>query len=567
MLLSLTIDNVVLIEHQVLELGPGFNVLTGETGAGKSMVVDALALVLGGRARPEIVRSGAREAEVAALFEIEAGSRVAAKLEAAGVPCDGELVVRRVVQAEGRSRAFLNGKLSTAAQLAELAPDLCDIASQHESVSLTDPSTHLEYLDAYGRLEGMRDRLGEKVAELAEIVREIDRVREAERGRAEREDFLAFQLREIEELDPSPGEEVELESERARLRHAEKLSNTTQGAADRLYEGEDAVCDQLARIVTDLDSASAIDPSLAPIARAVEGARSELADAARALSRYASGIESNPERLAEVDDRWFRLQKLLRKHGPTTTELLAHRDDLRRQLAELAGAYELRGELEIKRDACLSAVAAEARALSRKRRDTAAKLADAIGKELAGLGMGRARVVVDVSPVPAPQAGELPPVDGARLTATGIDRVEFLIAPNKGEDPRPLRRIASGGELSRALLALKRVLAEKGPAGLYVFDEVDAGVSGAIAEVIGRAIADVARHRQVLCITHLPQIAALADTHYVVDKTEAKGRTTSSVRRLSDAERIEEIARMIGGVRVGEAARRAAVELLSVKKA
>ena len=566
MLLSLTIDNVVLIEHQVLELRSGFNVLTGETGAGKSMVVDALALVLGGRARPEIVRGGAREAEVAALFEIEPGSRVAAKLDAAGVPCDGELVVRRVVQAEGRSRAFLNGKLSTAAQLADLGPDLCDIASQHESVSLTDPATHLEYLDAYGRLETMRDSLGEKVAELAEIVREIDRVREAERDRAEREDFLAFQLREIEELDPSVGEEAELESERARLRHAEKLSTATQGAADRLYEGEDAVCDQLARVSTDLDSAAAIDPSLAPLARAIEGARSELADAARALSRYAAGIESNPDRLSEVDDRWFRLQKLLRKHGPTTTELVAYRDELKRQVAQLAGAEQLRGELEAKREACLAAVAAEARTLSRKRRDAAARLADAIGRELAGLGMGRARVVVDVSPVPAPQAGELPPVDGARLTQSGIDRVEFLIAPNKGEDPRPLRRIASGGELSRALLALKRVLAEKGPAGLYVFDEVDAGVSGAIAEVIGRAIAEVARHRQVLCITHLPQIAALADGHYVVDKSESKGRTTSTVRKLSDAERVDEIARMIGGVRVGEAARRAAVELLGVKK-
>ncbi len=566
MLLSLTIDNVVLIEHQVLELGSGFNVLTGETGAGKSMVVDALALVLGGRARPEIVRGGTREAEVAALFEIEPGSRVSAKLEAAGVPCDGELVVRRVVQAEGRSRAFLNGKLSTASQLAELGPDLCDIASQHESVSLTDPATHLEYLDAYGRLESMRDELGEKVAELASVVREIHRVRDAERDRAEREDFLAFQLREIEELDPSPGEETTLESERARLRHAEKLSNATQGAADRLYEGEDAVCDQLARISTDLDAAAAIDPSLATVARSVEDARSELADAARALGRYASGIESNPERLAEIDDRWFRLQKLLRKHGPTTTELLAYRDDLKRQVAELAGADQLRGELDAKREACLTAVSAEARKLSRKRREAAAKLADAIGRELGGLGMGRARVVVEVSPVPAPQAGELPAVDGARLTSTGIDRVEFLIAPNKGEDPRPLRRIASGGELSRALLALKRVLAEKGPAGLYVFDEVDAGVSGAIAEVIGRAIADVAQHRQVLCITHLPQIAALADVQYVVDKSEARGRTTSSVRRLSDSERVDEIARMIGGVRVGEAARRAAVELLGAKK-
>jgi len=566
MLHTLTIDNVVLIEHQVLELGPGFNVLTGETGAGKSMVVDALALVLGGRARPEVVRTGEREAEVAALFEVEAGSRVAAKLEAAGVPCDGELVVRRVVQAEGRSRAFLNGKPSTAAQLADLAPDLCDIASQHESVSLTDPATHLDYLDAFGKLDALRDALGEKVAELGTIVREIARVREAERDRAEREDFLAFQSKEIEELDPSPGEESELESERARLRHAEKLSMATQSAADRLYEGEDTVCDQLARVSSDLDAAAAIDQTLAPLARTVDAARSELADAARALSRYAGGIEANAGRLVEVDDRWFRLQKLLRKHGPTTLELLAHRDELKRQLDQLAGAGVLLDELEKQRERILHVVATEARTLSRKRRDAASNLADAIGRELAGLGMGRARVVVDVSPVPGSHAADLPPVDGARLTSSGIDRVEFLIAPNKGEDPRPLRKIASGGELSRALLALKRVLAEKGPAGLYVFDEVDAGVSGAIAEVIGRAIADVARHRQVLCITHLAQIAALCDQHFVVDKVEAKGRTTSSVKRLTDQERIEEIARMIGGVKIGEAARRAALELLSAKK-
>jgi DNA repair protein RecN (Recombination protein N) len=433
-------------------------------------------------------------------------------------------------------------------------------------VSLTDPGTHLEYLDAFGKLEPLRDELAGKVVELAEIVRAIERTREAERGRAEREDFLAFQLREIEELEPSPGEEGHLESERARLRHAEKLSNATQGAAERLYEGEEAVCDQLARISSDLDAAAAIDQALAPMARNVESARSELADAARALARYASGIEANPERLAEIDDRWFRLQKLLRKHGPTTMELLAHRDEVKRQLEQITGAGAMLIDLEKKREACFAAVATASRGLSRKRRDAASKLADAIGKELAGLGMGRARVVVDVSPVPSPQAGELPPVDGARLTQSGIDRVEFLIAPNKGEDPRPLRKIASGGELSRALLALKRVLADQGPAGLYVFDEVDAGVSGAIAEVIGRAIADVARHRQVLCITHLPQIAALADCQYVIGKHEAKGRTTSSVKRLADDARVDEIARMIGGVRVGDAARRAAVELLGARK-
>ena len=371
-------------------------------------------------------------------------------------------------------------------------------------------------------------------------MREIDRVREAERDRAEREDFLAFQLREIEELDPSLGEETELESERARLRHAEKLQGATQGAADRLYEGEDAVCDQLARVVSELDAAAAIDPSLAPLARRVEASRSELADVARALARYAAGIESSPERLAEVDERWFRLQKLFRKHGPTTNELARlSRRARSKQVEELGGAPQLL-EASSRRSAkrALAAVAAEARRAfaqaSRRRGEARRRDRPRARRPRDGPGARRRRRLA--------RAGAAGRASCRRSTArgsrsSGIDRVEFLIAPNKGEDPRPLRRIASGGELSRALLALKRVLAEKGPAGLYVFDEVDAGVSGAIAEVIGRAIADVARHRQVLCITHLPQIAALADAQYVVDKSEAKGRTTSAVRKLSDDER------------------------------
>jgi DNA repair protein RecN (Recombination protein N) len=578
-LLEITVQNLVLLEKLTLEPGPGFNVLTGETGAGKSMLVDALSLVLGGRARPDMVRRGAREAEVEARFEVEPGSRVAAKLEAAGIPCDDgtsaasprrgpqlvELVVRRVVQSEGRSRAFANGRMCTAAQLLELAPDLCDIASQHESVSLTDPATHLEYLDAFGRLEGPRDSLGADVDALALLVKELDAVRAAERGRAEREDFLAFQLREIDELDPREGEDTELEQERARLRHAEKLGEVTRRASDRLYEGESAICDELARLASDLDGAAELDGSLATLARSVHSARAELADSARALERYAEGVESNPARLAEVEERLFRLQKLLRKHGPTTGELLAHRAELATEREALARGSDRITELETAQNAKLHEVSALARALSNKRREAAEKLADAIGRELGRLAMGRAKVVVDVAPT---ASGEAPlAVDGARLTRSGIDRVEFLIAPNRGEEPRPLRKIASGGELSRALLALKRVLAEKGPAGLYVFDEVDAGVGGGVAEVIGHAIADVARHRQVLCITHLAQIAALADTHFVVDKTEARGRTTVSVRRLGDEdEKVDELARMIGGLKVGEAARRAAVELLAARK-
>jgi DNA repair protein RecN (Recombination protein N) len=562
-LVQLAIRNVVLIERLVLELAGGFNVVTGETGAGKSMVVDALSLVLGGRASPELVRAGASEAEVEALFELSPGSRVSAKLEAAGIPGDRELVVRRVVpgKPEARSRAYINGRLCTAAQLSDIASDLCDIASQHESVSLSDPSTHMEYLDAFGRLATERARVAEEVDALGKILKELEEVRVQEQGRADREDFLRWQVAEIDELDPKDGEEVELDQERARLRHAERLHGVTRRASERLYEGEGALCDDLARLAAELDQAAAIDGSLAPHARTVQAARAELADAARALERYAQGVQASPERLAEVEERSFRLQKLLRKHGPTTAELLARRVALKRELDSIASASERMTELESEKARRATAAGAAARELSQRRRDAADKLADAIGTQLSQLGMGRARVVVEVTPTP-PGADALL-IDGARLTRAGIDRVEFLIAPNRGEEPRPLRKIASGGELSRALLALKRVLADEGPAGTYVFDEVDAGVGGAVAEVIGHAIADVAQHRQVVCITHLPQIAALADAHYVVDKTEAKGRTQASVRRLSHPERIDELARMIGGIRVGDAARRAAAEMLS----
>ncbi len=566
MLLELSVQNLVLIERLSVELGEGFHVLTGETGAGKSMIVDALGLVLGGRASPDLVRKGEKEAEVEARFEVLPGSAAMAKLEEAGIPCDGEVVVRRVVAAEGRSRAFLNGRLSTAAQLAELGRDLCDISSQHESVSLTDPASHLAYLDAFGHLSEAREALAVQFLSLAEVVRAIEATRTAERSRSEREDFLAFQVREIDDLGPTLGEEHTLESERGRLRHAEKLVHATRGAADRLYDGDSTICDALARIVSDLEQAATLDTTLAPVARSVEAALLELSDAARQISRYAETVEENPERLVELEDRSFRLQKLLRKHGPGTQELLAHREELGRELLAMASAQGRLVSLEVDRDARLAEIAKLARALSKKRRAAAEKLADAVGRELSQLGMGRARVSVDVTPI-QPGQGDPLVVDGARLTASGVDRAEFLIAPNKGEDPKPLRKIASGGELSRALLAVKKVLAEKGPAGLYVFDEVDAGVSGGVAEVIGRSIAEVARHRQVLCITHLPQIAALADVHFVVDKTEEHDRTVSRVRKLNEAERVTEVARMIGGVKVGDAAKKAARELMAAKVA
>ena len=568
MLAQLSIQNVVLIEELVLELGPGFSVITGETGAGKSILVHALSLVFGGRVRPEVLRAGADEAQVEALFEIPPRSRAIARLDAAGIRCDRELVVRRVVQATGsgeqrevRSRAYVNGRLCTAAQLAEIASDLCDIASQHESVSLTDPATHVEYLDAFAALQKDRERVAEEVDSLTQVVRELDALTGAELTRAEREDFLRWQLHEIDELAPQPGEETDLAQELERLRHADKLLATTQRAADALYDGPGALCDTLAKLATDMEQGAAIDPSLASHVRTLQVARSELADAARALARYAESVEVSPARLAEVEERLSRLQKILRKHGPTTRDVGVRRSALASELETLSSASDRVAELLAERARRFARAESAARALSRKRREAADTLGAAIGAELAQLGMGKARVVVEVTAAAA--TADALTIDGARLTRTGIDHVEFLIAPNRGEEPRPLRRIASGGELSRSLLALKRVLADKGPAGTYVFDEVDAGVSGAIAEVIGRAIGDIARHRQVVCITHLPQIAALGDAHFVVDKSESGGRTRARVRKLSASERVEEIARMIGGIKVGAAARHAAAELLA----
>ena len=560
MLVALRIKNFILIDELELELSPGFNVLTGETGAGKSIVVGALSLVLGGRASAEHVRPGGDEAEVEALFDVRGSDHLAAQLDAAGVAHGSELVIRRVVQPTGRSRAYLNGRLCTAGELAALAPELADVASQHESVALTDPSTHIGYLDRFGRLTQPRAELASLVTELNEIVAKIRAAREAERGRGEREAFLAFQLQAIDQLAPKPGEIAELQIERNRLRHAGKLLEVTRHVASRLDQGDDALCDEIARLATDLRKASTLDPALAARAQALDDCWGMLSDAAREIGRYAERTEADPGRLADVEERLYKLEGLLRQHGPTLEDVIAARDRLASELDAIANAGSRVAELEAERDARIVIAGERARELSKRRKKAAEKLGAAISGELSELGMGGARVVVDVAPLGGDR-GELS-IDGARLGHDGIDRVEFLISPNKGIDPRPLRKIASGGELSRALLGLKRSLAECGPAGLYVFDEVDTGVGGAVADRIGRAMADVARHHQVLCITHLAPIAAFADAHYVVSKHDGGDVTRSMVARVDQKERVAEVARMLAGAKVTGAAIKAATELI-----
>ncbi len=407
----------------------------------------------------------------------------------------------------------------------------------------------------------MRRELSSDVEQIERIVGELRSAREAERRRGEREAFIGFQLQAIEAVAPQPGEIEHLQAERSRLRHAGKLMEITRRVATRLDQGDPALCDELARFVKELGAASELDPALNPAAEVLERCWTELRETARELDRYAERTSADPSKLSDVEERLYKLEGLLRQHGPTIDDLLAAQNRLRSELESLANMGTRIAELERERDRILEGASERARALSAKRKQAASKLAASIASELSDLAMGGARVLVDIAALSSDRAEIC--VDGARLSRDGIDRVEFLIAPNKGIDPKPLRRIASGGELSRALLALKRVLAECGPAGLYVFDEVDSGVGGAIADKIGRAIADVAHHHQVLCITHLAPIAAFADAHYVVTKQSSSGIAKSEVRRVDGKERTAEIARMLSGAKVTTASLKAAGELIA----
>jgi DNA repair protein RecN (Recombination protein N) len=559
-LTCLRVRNFAIIDELEVELEPGMNVVTGETGAGKSILIDALSLVLGARARPEVVRTGAEQAEIEALFDVTDDPEVRRRLQAAELDVEDELVLRRVVQRSGRSRAFINGRLASAGQLTEIAQGLADISSQHEHHTLVDPRSHLTFLDAFAELEPLRGEVRAAFEALQQAKTALEAVTQAGAQRVEREDLLRFQLQEIDALALQPGEEAELVLDRDRQRHAERLAQASGGAEDALYASDDAICARLARIGHELEDAAEIDPQLVPFAEQVAAARAQLEDAARELGSYARGVSLDRERLSQLEERLDAIGKLKRKYGGSVEAVIEHRERAAEQLAAFDQSEERLEKLQSALNSARDAAAAIARKLSAARKKAAGKLADAVSRELASLSMGDARVAVEVAR--SDGGDDALNVDGAKLGPAGIDRVEFLIATNRGEDPQPLHKIASGGELSRAMLALKRVLAGLGPAGLYVFDEVDAGVGGAVAEVIGRKVKDVAKHHQVICITHLPQIAVFADAHYHVSKAAAGGRTRSEIRRLPPEEQENEIARMLGGIKISDKTRAAAREML-----
>jgi len=568
-LVALRIDDFILIDKLELRLAPGYNVLTGETGAGKSIIVGALNLVLGGRANAEMVRAGAAQAEVEALFDVSHSEALSDRLDQAGLSSDGELVIRRVVQAEGRSRAYLNGRLCTARELSELSPELADVTSQHESTAIADPRRHMEYLDRFGGLTARRDELAQHVDDLLGLVADIDAASERQRSRVQREGFVGYQLEAIEAVSPEPGELDALQAERSRLRHADKLATVTAQAAQRLDRSDDALCDELGRLAAELTAAAELDDTLSRTATEVDESWTRLRESAAELAHYAERVEADPARLEFVQERIYRLEALLRQHGPQIEHVLQARERLQKELTELREAQTRLPELQRRKEKLLGQAARAARRLSSRRHKAAQTLGKAITSELAALGMGHGRVLVEITP--AASRGEELTVDDARLGREGIDRVQFLIAPNKGSKPRPLGRIASGGELSRALLALKRALGgyacaanpKQRGTGIQVFDEVDAGVGGRAADRIGRSIADIARFRQVLCVTHLAPLAAYADTHFVVSKHERSTATISRIEQVNGPDRVAELARMLTGENGSQPATEAAKELLT----
>ncbi len=574
MLTALRISGFAVVDQVEVRFGPGLNVLTGETGAGKSILVNALHLALGGRMNAEVLREGADEAVVEAIFELPPEHPVLARLEAAGVPrpapSEGgtaELLVRRVAPRGGRGRAFVNGSLCTVSMLESALKGLLDISGQHEHVSLLDPGTHLDLLDAFageGPLAAgsVCARYREAFAALSTLWREERTLAQDEGERARRADYLAFQLKELAAAEARPGEDQALEQERKVLLSAARLADAARAAEGLVYGEEGSASERVGQAVRALAEAAQLDPRLAPTVDLLRSAAAEVEEAGRELSRYAGSLGGDPERLAWVEERLALLRGLIRKHGGSLEAALERRDAMAAELAALEGSGGRRAEVARLLAEAGAGAARLAGELTRLRQGAAREFARAVRKELEGLAMERCRLEVEFGP----PEGAIP-VGETPLGPGGAERAEILIAPNPGEPPRPLARIASGGELSRVLLAVKRALSAADPVLTQIFDEVDAGIGGAVAEAVGRLLAEVSRERQVLCVTHLPQVAAFADRHYLVEKRVAGGRTSTSVRPLEDdAARRGEVARMLAGQTVTASALEHAAALLSVAR-
>ncbi|MDD2732577.1 MAG: DNA repair protein RecN [Desulfuromonadaceae bacterium] len=549
MLTDLTIKNVAIIDSLQISFKQGLTVLTGETGAGKSIIIDAVGLIMGNRASSDLIRSGEEEAIVEALFDISTLPEIKRQLSEAGFDAVDELLVKRSLSRNGKNRIFINGSMATLALLVDIAPRLINIYGQHDSQTLLKPENHLRLLDAFSGCGELRQKFTALFSRLAAVQEQLAGLDHAEREAERRLDLLSYQSEEIATAALKPGEEARLEEQHTLLASAGKLGSGSGEAFDRLYGGDGALLGQLKRISGSITELATIDHALSETAASLEGAYLQLEDAAITLRDYASRIESDPAALQQIDDRLDQIGRLKKKYAPTVEEILAYKAGIDFELEQLHGREQSRHTLEVERDHLTEELKLAGCTLTTARIQAAKKLKHALEGEAHQLAMKGAIIEPTLEALAEPRA-------------SGFEKVEFLFSPNPGEIPRPLGRIASGGELSRLMLAIKQVLPDSDVPTL-VFDEVDTGIGGATSELVGRKLKNVAARQQVLCITHLPQVAVYADQQLRVEKLISDGRTTTHIRELDQDERTREVARMLAGSTVTDSALKHAAEMLA----
>lgn len=575
MLKSLLIKNYALIDELTVQFSNGLVIMTGETGAGKSIIIDALSLLLGTRANAEAVRSGAEKAIVEGVFHVAGNKKLAALLEEQKIECADELIVRREVSSKGQSRCFLDDTPVTLQLQKQIGEMLVDLHGQHEHQSLLRVETHIDMLDDFGGLDGMVDEFRTALDRLRSLSRQLADLQQREQQLREKREFFLFQMQEIDAVGPQPGEEEHLVRERTILDNAEKLYGVTGHLHELLYGGEESVHDHLVVARNQLQDLADIDKEFVEAARECGSAEAIVSELAKFIQGYNARVEFNPERLEELRERLGRLALLKKKYGGSLESIIAHRQTIGQEVS-LAENFDvvieqLRQEVEAARSEC----AAVAQRLSAKRHDVARKIDKSILAELSKVGIHHARFTTKIQ---QEEIAAGPGPDGAdtrlsvtvgntkvALNARGYDGVEFYITTNLGEEEKPLVRVASGGEVSRVMLALKSIVAKSDRLPVLIFDEIDVGVSGRIAQAVGLSLKNLAAFHQVVAITHLPQIAGLADEHFVVFKTETGGRTATSMRKLSLEDQVREVAKLMSGAEVTEAGLEGARELMGLQ--